>query len=173
MTVNLISYSKRHVLVEVKETRYCSDVWFACGIYGWAERSHKLKTWDLPKKSREDVRGFMIVFGDFNEILNLDEKERGGVMQDRDMMAFRDFLDEYGFRDLGFRGSSFTWSRGSSRSTMIRECLDRFVACSEWQNTFQSFDIRHFPVYWSDHAPIILHPSRPQDAGCCERWFSF
>lgn len=39
----------------------------------------KHKTWDLIRKIREDARGPLIVFGDFNETLNLDEKEGGST----------------------------------------------------------------------------------------------
>lgn len=126
------------MLVEVRSSKDCNDVWFACGIYGWADRANKYKTWDLMRKIRDEVRGPMVVFGDFNEILNSEEKEGGGARQDRDMQAFHDCLDDCGFRDLGFKGSTFTWIRGNGPSTMIKERLDRFFACSEWQTMFQS-----------------------------------
>lgn len=121
--------------------------WFAYGVYGWAKRSKKHKTWELIRRIREDAQGPLIVFGDFNEILNCNEKEGGIIRQDRDMAAFRDCLDDCGLRDLGYRGSTFTWSRGISPSTIIRERLDHFVACSGWQNIFHVFDVRHFSIY--------------------------
>lgn len=115
----------------------------------------------------------MLLFGNFNEILSNDEKEGGCARQDREMMAFRGCLDDCGLRDLGFSGSTFTWCRGNTPTTMIRERLDRFVACSGWQNRFPSFDVRHFPIYRSDHAPILLHTSRPPGEGCNAKLFCF
>ena len=53
-------------------------------------------------------------------------------MPEREMGTFRNCLDDCGFVDMGFRGSSFTWSRGSQPSNLIRERLDRFVASVEW-----------------------------------------
>lgn len=76
------------------------------------------------------------------------------------MGAFRSCLDDYGLAELGYRGSAFTWSRGTQPLTLIRERLDRFVANVEWQNIFTSFDLRHFPIYRSDHAPILLSTYR-------------
>ena len=96
----------------------------------------------------------IIFFGDFNEILGHHEKERGGTRDEKDTDAFRGCLDNCSLRDLGYRGSTFTWSRGNSPATMIRERLDRFVACSWWQQIFHSYDIRHFSIYRLDHAPL-------------------
>ena len=91
---------------------------------------HKRKTWELIEKVRMDTRGPLIMFGDFDEILTHQEKEGGNRRPERDMEAFRECIDACGLRDLGYRGSIFTWSRGLSSTTMIRERLDRFLACA-------------------------------------------
>lgn len=105
------------------------------------DRANKHKTWALIRKIREDAHGPLIVFGDFNEIFNSDEKNGGSTKHGRDIDAFRDCLDDCGLRDLGYRGSTFTWSRGISSHTMIRERLDRFIAYSGWLNVFHCFDV--------------------------------
>ena len=45
--VHLVSFSSHHVLVEIKDNRLDSTSLFACGVYGWADRPSKYKTWDL------------------------------------------------------------------------------------------------------------------------------
>ena len=45
--VHLVSFSSHHVLVEIKNYRLDSTSWFACGVYGWANRPSKYKNWDL------------------------------------------------------------------------------------------------------------------------------
>lgn len=47
LDVHLISFSNHHILVEVKEERAGFSSWCACGVYGWADRANKYKTWDL------------------------------------------------------------------------------------------------------------------------------
>ncbi len=54
--------------------------WLANGIYGWAERANKFKTWDLMQSLVNGVQVPYVFFGDFNEILKADEKE--GVLKD-------------------------------------------------------------------------------------------
>lgn len=115
----------------------------------------------------------MIFFGDFNEITRADEKAGGNVRADRDMEAFRECFDECGLVDLDFRGSMFTWSKGNQPSNLIRERLDRFVASVDWQNLFDSVDIRHFPIYRSDHAPILLSTNNSQGEYVGEKLFRF
>lgn len=135
--------------------------WLACGIYDWANRKNKHKILELIRKLKDDSRSPVVIFGDFNEILCHNEKDGGSSRADRDMDAFREFLNDCGLQDIGYRGSTFTWSRGNSPTTMVIERLDKFVACSGWLNVFHSFDVRHFPIYRLDHAPIMLSTSRP------------
>ena len=47
MNVNLISFSNHHIFVEVKEDYPGTRSWYACGVYGWANRPSKYKNWDL------------------------------------------------------------------------------------------------------------------------------
>ena len=95
-------------------------------------------------------------FGDFNEIVSLEEKEGGVPRSERLMDAFREAIDDCGVKDLGFKGSRFTWQRGNSPSTLIRERLDRMLGDDEWCNLFPSWEVAHLPRYRSDHAPLLL-----------------
>ena len=48
-------------------------------------------------------------FGDFNELLEVQDK-KGGVSRAYNLMEnFCEVLDVYGFVDLGYSGSDFTW----------------------------------------------------------------
>ena len=47
------------------------------------------------------------------------------------------------------------------------------LAYAEWLDLFQYFDVRHFPIYCSDHAPILLRTTKPQADGCDAKLFRF
>lgn len=69
-------------------------------------------------------------------------------------------------RDLGFRGSTFTWQRGNDSESLIRERLDRFLASEDWCGLFSHSLVRNYPIYKSDHTPILLTADvRPQRGG--------
>lgn len=72
--VSLVSYSKNHISIVVDDD--CIGCkWYAHGIYGWADKFNKHKTWNLMKSLVESCSFPYVFFGDFNEILMGTEKE--------------------------------------------------------------------------------------------------
>ncbi|KAL2933374.1 Unconventional myosin-XVI [Bienertia sinuspersici] len=147
--------------------------WTAIGIYGWPESSNKHKTLVLMNRLKEQCTTPCIMFGDFNEVVSMAEKEGGDVRKESQMDAFRGAINDCNLRDLGYRGSCFTWQRGSQPNTFMRERLYRFLADEEWCNIFPFFEVFHFPIYKSDHAPIILPASSSNNKGKQEKMFKF
>ena len=72
------------------------------------------------------------------------------------MEDFRDVLDEYGLRDLGFMGGKFTWCNGHSDGFTIWERLDRAVATMDWLDKFPATKVIHLECGLSDHKPILI-----------------
>ena len=60
-----------------------------------------------------------ICAGDFNKIIRAYEKLGGRLRPFKQMQDFRDVLDEYAFRDLGFVGGKFTWRNGQRDGNTI------------------------------------------------------
>ena len=86
MVVSLVSFSNQHILVEIKDDIMVVGSWFACGVYGWPERANKSQTWVLVREIRKAARGRLVMFGDFNEILCLNEKEGWAIRGKREMV---------------------------------------------------------------------------------------
>lgn len=108
------SYSTHHVEVEVCDVNN-QPCWKAVGIYGWPEASNKHLTWDLMRRIQWSNTLPLLMFGDFNEILGMNEKEGGAVRGERQIDAFRAAIEDCGCRDLGYRGNVFTWQRKFDR----------------------------------------------------------
>ncbi|XP_074297692.1 uncharacterized protein LOC141628446 [Silene latifolia] len=170
--VNLISYNKNHILVEVLDANK-TPVWQAAGVYGWPETSNKHKTWDLMRSICENSRVPIVLFGDFNEILSAQEKDGGAVRSERQMDAFREAIDDCALHDLGYRGNVFTWQRGRETETIVRERLDRALATMEWSHMFPNAFVPHYPIYSSDHAAIIIQEGMGQPRNRGRRGFKF
>ncbi|KAL2929580.1 Thymidylate kinase [Bienertia sinuspersici] len=146
---NVVSYSHNHVAVDVCD-HDGQPKWRAVGIYGWAETANKHKTWALMNQLKNACSLPFVIFGDFNEITSLAEKEGGAIRSERQMDSFRKAIDDCCLRDLGYKGSIFTW-------TCVRERLDRFFADDGWCNIYPFYEVIHFPIYKSDHALICLN----------------
>ncbi|XP_074314802.1 uncharacterized protein LOC141650968 [Silene latifolia] len=172
INVQLISYNNNHILVEILDA-HNAPVWRAGGIYGWPETSNKFRTWDLMRSLCGGSRVPIVLFGDFNEILSGNEKEGGAVRRESQMDAFRGAIDDCALHDLGYRGNVFTWQRGLTFETMIRERLDRAIATTEWSYLFPRAFVQHFPIYSSDHSAIIIKEEEGQFRGGGRRGFKF
>ena len=172
INLEISSFSEHHVEATVKNNEG-HPVWRAVGIYGWPETEHKYKTWELMRTLRGEGSLPTVIFGDFNEIVSMTEKDGGAVRGERQMDDFREAIDDCSMSDLGFHGSCFTWKRGNSRATLIRECLDRFMGCARWRELFPWWHVTHLPIYKSDHAPILLKAGLRDPRGSGGRSFKF
>ncbi|KAL2920670.1 hypothetical protein RDABS01_012161, partial [Bienertia sinuspersici] len=172
VNVRVISFSTHHFMVEVLDDNN-SDMWRAVGIYGWPEKANKYKTWELMKSLKFSSVSPIVFFGDFNEIINEREKEGGVPRSERCIDGFRELIDDCSLHDLVYQGSCFTWQRGVTMETLIRERLDRFLACEDWCNLFPSREVRHLPIYRSDHAPIILTAGKETNMWAKKKLFKF
>ncbi|KAL2935618.1 hypothetical protein RDABS01_018736 [Bienertia sinuspersici] len=67
----------------------------------------------------------------------------------------------------------YTWQRGLEPQNLIRERLDRFLADDEWHTLFSNAQVKHFPIYKSDHAPILMWENVSRNGGRRRRTFHF
>ncbi|XP_057249396.1 uncharacterized protein LOC130590838 [Beta vulgaris subsp. vulgaris] len=172
ISFNLVSFSQHHICGDVVTNNGVE--WRFVGLYGWAEGSMKHQTWTLIRHLCEET-GLPIIFGgDFNEILSYDEKEGGANTERREITHFREVMDSCRLRDLGYEGQWWTWERGRSSNTRVRERLDRFVATSDWLELFPQATVTHLLRYKSDHCPIVVRLSpRRKHQGAGRRGFKF
>ncbi|XP_048492525.1 uncharacterized protein LOC125493326 [Beta vulgaris subsp. vulgaris] len=125
------------------------------------------------REIRNNVTGPIVFFGDFNEILHASKKDGGVERRESHIDAFQEVVDVCGLQDLGYMGSIFTWKRGKDGDTMIRERLDRFLSSADWGAFFPHYWVHNFPIYKSDHAPILLGTDSVQQLGGRRRRFHF
>ncbi|KAL2933269.1 hypothetical protein RDABS01_016388 [Bienertia sinuspersici] len=149
------SYSCHHVEGEVLDSSG-AVAWKVIGLYGWAKTVEKFHTWDLMRRLAANGDQPLVMFGDFNEITSKEEKLGGAVRQEAMMQAFRDAIDDCHLRDLGCKGNLYTWQRGTTVETLVKERLDRFLATSTWCSLFSDVGVTNLAIHNSDHAPILL-----------------
>ena len=106
------------------------------GVYGHPQASQKKHTWTLLRRLTGLFSLLWLCFGDFNEILNLNEK-RGRLDRSADAInEFRAAIRDCKLFDLGSRGHPFTWSNRQFGPQLIEEMLDRFFCNQEWRTNF-------------------------------------
>ena len=127
------SFSNYHIDAIVNGGR--EDAWRLTGFYGELETSRRSEGWNMLRMLSSKPKLLWCCFGDFNELLKVEEK-KGGVPRSHYLMQmFREALDQCDFVDLGFSGPTFTW-HGRRWGELIWERLDRGVANYEWLTQF-------------------------------------
>ncbi|KAL2527111.1 Uncharacterized protein Adt_12165 [Abeliophyllum distichum] len=96
-----------------------------------------------------------LIGGDFNAILNREEREGGNSPDRRSMEDFSNMIMACGVEDVNCR-SQFTWSNGR-----MWEKLDRILVNYQWNSAFEDFKAEVLNRDTSDHCPILIHCSPP------------
>ncbi|XP_019154348.1 PREDICTED: uncharacterized protein LOC109150827 [Ipomoea nil] len=102
------------------------------------------------------------VVGDFNCLLNVDEKKGGlpyphrKTTDIRECVSTRDLIESYAY------GSPNTSWNGRRKDAAIWMRLDRFLYTSEWESIFTT-SIQHLSRTTSDHCPLLVTSEELED----------
>lgn len=113
--------------------------------------------------------GPRLFIGDFNCVLNGDERSSGGGVS----TGFVDWVDSSGLVDLGFSGPIFTWNHGVNLMTRRSARLDRALSDVDWRQLFPEASVRHLPHTHSDHCPVLLRLEESEEPRLGSRPFKF
>ncbi|KAH9650223.1 putative reverse transcriptase/RNA-dependent DNA polymerase [Citrus sinensis] len=142
--------------IDAKVQSGCGKKWRCTGVYGHPEAHKKQHTWTLLRRLSGLSSKPWLCFGDFNEILRLDEKSEGNDKSFRRVSEFREAVQDSNLADLGYKGYQFTWCNGRDGHHFVEERLDRFLCNEEWRNHFQEQPCQNLVSVGSDHYPIMM-----------------
>ncbi|XP_071721888.1 uncharacterized protein [Rutidosis leptorrhynchoides] len=148
--VRVLSLSKRHIDAVI------DDKWRCTGFYGHPITARHFESWNMLRRLKSESSLPWIVGGDFNELLQLDEKEGESLRSSRQIEDFRDAAEYCELRDLGFYGPRFTWCNGQYQGTLISERLDRVLATEGWMALYPNARVINLVSPLSDHCSILL-----------------
>ncbi|KAK8659251.1 hypothetical protein V6N13_029459 [Hibiscus sabdariffa] len=122
-------------------------------VYASNTVTERLGLFNELKQLIEDINLHVILGGDFNEVLSLEERV-GVKTHKKGIKDFGIFIDGLGLIDLPLHEGKFTWS--NYRDVPACSRLDRFLISVNilvrWPNLFQLM----LPKNISDHNPIVL-----------------
>lgn len=147
------SFSSYHIDVIVNGGS--ENAWRLTGFYGEPDTSIRNEGWNMLRMLSSKPKLLWCCFGDFNGLLQLQEKRGGPPRAHSLMQNFRDVLDLYGFVDLGYSGPEFTW-HGRRQGELVWERLDWGVANYKWLARFPTGRIKHLHCFTFDLRPILL-----------------
>ncbi|KAE8681993.1 hypothetical protein F3Y22_tig00111277pilonHSYRG00016 [Hibiscus syriacus] len=92
----------------------------------------------VDEDSRPPTDGSVAPRGYFNALLKSEERSGGAQSRDGVNKGFVDFVFDNGLVDIGFRGPTFTWSRGS-----LQQRQDRCLTNDCWLDMFPDSTVLH------------------------------
>lgn len=112
--------------------------------------------WDLIRSLCRNEDEVWLVFGDFNEIIDQNDKWGGRERPERQMVEFREVVNACALRDLGYKGPKFTCCNRREANFSISERLNKFLDNSPWWNLFPQASVTHGLASYSNHIHIWL-----------------
>lgn len=127
--------------------------YFSC-VYGYPERQYRHLLWERLERIAVHRQGSWFITGDFNEILNHNEKTGGNVRSDSSFNDFRQMIRTCDFSDIKPIGNRFSWT-GKRGNHDVSCCLDRAMGNTEWHQQFPAAETHFLELGESDHRPLI------------------
>lgn len=157
--VSIKGYSKWYIDAEVV-CRNVQGCWRFTGFYGQPDTNKREETWQILEAfGRHNTLPWLCI-GDYNEILCNSEKLGGQFRPERQMDRFREVVDVCQFRDSGFLGARYTWSRHFENGDSVWARLDCALANEEWMRKFANAKVVHISSIESDHCMLCLQWGR-------------
>ncbi|XP_075086506.1 uncharacterized protein LOC142169172 [Nicotiana tabacum] len=102
-----------------------------------------------------------IVVGDFNFVLNLEDRIGGTHITMAEISEFHKCIEKYGLLEFPTTGSRYTWNDRHEDSRIMSR-IDWAFINSAWLNNMTSFRAQFLPENISEHCPLKLTPYSAQ-----------
>lgn len=142
-------------------------------VYAAPSASRRSGLWNELREVIQGVNEPLLIGGDFNIIVRVDERTGGNGQLSSDSLEFGDWINEMALIDMGFRGNKYTWRRGKVTNNYIAKRLDRVLCCPQLRLKFQEALVSHLPFLSSDHAPMYVQLSPVVSSNTGRRPFRF
>lgn len=127
---------------------------FGSFVYGEPDTSKRYLVWDQIRDIAENRDAPWFLTGDFNEIINNNEKEGGPLRAEGTFAAFRNLLAQCDLFDLKHSGNPLSW-RGKRHTHLVFCRLDRAMVNSLWSEKFPTARSHYMEFNGSDHRPLL------------------
>ncbi|XP_028784258.1 uncharacterized protein LOC114740307 [Neltuma alba] len=135
LQIDLISGSSNIIHARISCTSEDAP-YFLTLVYGPPKEAERSRVWDRLASLATSINGSWLCAGDFNEILNQNEKMGGNPRAARKILRFHKMISDCEFLDLEFKGSRFTWANGRIGVNNIKERIDRVFGNGEMREKF-------------------------------------
>lgn len=126
-------------------------------VYGLIKTEDKARVWnELSNRVKTIGKDWLVIVGDFNAILDLNDKNGGLRKSNRVMEDFREFVAVNEVFDVVPKNGQFTLTNRRLNFMRILERLDKFLVGSKWMEGQYSLAYSTLSNSIFDHFPVQL-----------------
>ncbi|XP_060211803.1 uncharacterized protein LOC132639368 [Lycium barbarum] len=125
-------------------------------VYAKCDKEKRVNLWDCLCNLLATMSMPWLIGGDFNVILNEEEKIGGLPIFPQENEDFASCVNSGELSEVNFKGSPFTWWNGRTIGECIFKRLDRMLFNDLFQSWFGQIEVDHLSRTGSDHAPLFL-----------------
>ncbi|XP_070048672.1 uncharacterized protein [Nicotiana tomentosiformis] len=129
---------------------------FITVVYAKCNANERKDLWSSLEGTHMVIDGPWCIGGDFNVILDPDEKHGGRPHRMYKSLDFSSCMDNCEVKDLGYVGPKFTWCNNWDPIRRIWKRHDRTFATDLWCQLLQNNTVKHLPRTGSDDRPLLL-----------------
>jgi len=142
--------------VTIRFKRRGSDDYFRITtVYTRCSALERLELWEQLEEIAENSTIPWLVGGDFNTIMDEDEKLGGLPVTQTEIVDFVQCTNACALNGIKFKGSSYTWWNGRIEEESIFKSIDRVFGNNELMRLIPNSEVHHLIRQGSDHAPYM------------------
>ncbi|XP_059285140.1 uncharacterized protein LOC132038497 [Lycium ferocissimum] len=112
-------------------------------VYAKCDATERLELWDNIYQLANNITSPWIVEGDFNVVMNQEEKIGGFPVNMNGSEDFAFCVNSCELEEIQFKGTPFTWWNGRANNEGIFERLDRMLVNSQMQTWLGNMEVEH------------------------------
>ncbi|XP_075097952.1 uncharacterized protein LOC142175266 [Nicotiana tabacum] len=153
---DLLVDTEQQLTIKVYYQDICNHIMMTF-VYAKCSSLERLELWDNLYYLASDMDLPWVVGGNFNVILNEEEKRGGLPVHPPEYEDFAFFVNSFGLFDLGYTGSPITWWNERANAECIFNWVDMIFVNQPFQTLFPSIEVEHLIRTGSDHAPLLMN----------------
>ncbi|XP_021863898.1 uncharacterized protein [Spinacia oleracea] len=133
-------------------------------IYAHNSQHERVSLWKDLCTLAGNINGAWIMMGDFNCVLNTDERV-GSAVRLNEIQDFQNCVNCCGTEDAKLNGNFFTWNNKQQGSRRVFSKLDRVMINHDWCTQFPNTEVCFKNEGYFDHCPGIISVYPHLDVG--------
>ncbi|KAL9238855.1 hypothetical protein vseg_013227 [Gypsophila vaccaria] len=159
VVVNMIHVDSQCIVAEVLDTvSQCSIL--ITMVYAFNAAVDRLCLWEV-LNSFKNYTGPWLVYGDFNNVLFLNER-LGAEVQSSEIEPFRKCVKECELVDIKSTGVFFTWNKKQAKVKRVFSRIDRVLVNGAWLSAFPNWYPHFLLEGVFDHCPCLIQSAGSQ-----------